>query len=296
MIGDSQKNFGVVAAAAAFLGWGLTPVYWKRLLSVPAMEILCHRILWCALFLALILAVQGRLGELKRFFAKRMLGCVLLASAIIAANWFFYIYAVNTGRVLQASLGYYVNPLVNVLLACVFLRERLHRRQMFAIGLAAGGVAVSVVDLGSLPWISLALAFSFACYGLVHKIMGAKSVPGLLFETCLLSIPALAYLHFRGGGMLGWLAYPAEDQLLLIGSGLVTAAPLVCFNFSVQRLSLVTVGIMQYLSPTCMLLLGVFVYGEPLQPARIVSFALIWLGLAVYLAGALRAIRPVRSA
>ncbi|MFW5837681.1 MAG: EamA family transporter RarD [Desulfovibrionaceae bacterium] len=291
----SPAGAGVAAAAAAFLGWGMTPIYWKSLAAVPAAEILCHRIVWCALFLAAVLAAQGRLGELRKSFSRGSVGWLLLSSALIAANWFLYIYAVNTGRVLQASLGYYINPLVNVLLSCVFLRERLSRRQMVAIALAAAGVGVSLAEFGRLPWISLALAFSFGSYGLVRKVMRTGPMPGLLFETCLLSVPALAWLHLRGGGLLGWADYPAPAPLLLVLAGAVTAAPLMCFTFSVRRLSLVTVGVMQYLAPTCMLLLGALVYGEPLPPARIATFVLIWCGLAVYLQGAVRAARAGRA-
>jgi chloramphenicol-sensitive protein RarD len=166
---------------------------------------------------------------------------------------------------------------------------------MVAIGLAAAGVAVSVAEFGRPPWLSLALAFSFGTYGLARKVMRAGPLPGLLFETSLLSLPALAYLHWFGSGLLGWLDYPAPEPGLLAGAGVVTAAPLLCFTFSVRRLSLVTVGIMQYLGPTCMLLLGTLAYGEPLPPARIATFALIWCGLAVYMAGAVRTVRAEKA-
>jgi chloramphenicol-sensitive protein RarD len=281
---DNRTRSGLLAGLGAFVAWGLLPIYWKGLGQVPALEILCHRIVWSALFSGLILTALGRwheAGLVIRVAANRRM--IWLSGLLIGVNWFVYIWAVNAGHVVESSLGYYINPLVNVLFGVLFFKDRLRRLQLAAILLATLGVANLILTLGIFPWISLVLAFTFGLYGLVRKTMRVESLPGLFFETSTLSVPAVAYLGWlfltgtSGMGSLG----PGID-LMLVGAGAVTSLPLLAFAFSTRRLRLVTVGILQYIAPTCMFLLGVFVYGEPFTRAHLITFACIWAGVALY--------------
>ena len=293
---SSDAASGVACALGAFLAWGMLPVYWKALVCVPAFEILCHRIVWSLVAIALVLWATGRLGELRHALASRRTVAILCAtSLLVTLNWGVYIWAVNSAHVLQASLGYYINPLVNVLLGCLFLGERPRRLQMVAIALATAGVAVMVVSLGQMPWISLVLAFSFGLYGLARKVAQVESLPGLLFETFALGLPAAAWL--------GWLAVSGQGSLgtvdrttdiLLLGAGIVTAAPLAAFAHAARRLTLATVGVLQYIAPTSMFLLGVFAYHEPFTTTHLATFLLIWTGVAVYTAEGLIQHRKLR--
>lgn len=280
----SETASGILTGMTAFLCWGLLPIYWKTLLGIPAPEILCHRIVWSLAFIALVLFFSGRLGELRHALAsRRTIGILCLTSLLVSTNWGVYIWAVNSGHVLQASLGYYINPLVNVLLGCLFLGERPRPLQAVAIALATIGVSIMVVSLGQLPWVALVLAFSFGLYGLARKIAQVESLPGLLFETMALGVPAtvwLVWLAWTGQGALGNIA-PTTD-LLLIGAGVVTAVPLAAFAHAARRLTLATVGVLQYIAPTCMFLLGVFVYGEEFTTTHLTTFLFIWAGVAVY--------------
>lgn len=286
----SPASAGILGAAAAFLSWGLLPMYWKALGQIPALEIICHRIVWSMVLLALVLTVQRRWDSIVSLVAnRRNLLLLALTSMLLAGNWFVFIWAVNDNHVVETSLGYYINPLVNVLLGFIAFRETLNRRQAMAIGLALLGVLVSVVHYGRLPWIALFLAVTFGLYGMVRKIVPVSPVPGLFFESLLLSLPAgglLLHLHFQGSGGLG-SAGPGLD-ILLLGAGVVTTAPLLCFAFAVRRLRLVTVGVMQYIAPTGMFLLGVFRYGEEFGLARLITFCCIWAGVAVYVLDGLR--------
>jgi chloramphenicol-sensitive protein RarD len=293
---DNRTRSGLVAGLAAFLAWGLLPIYWKALGQVPPLEILCHRIVWSALFSALILTVLGRWGEAGLAFrvaANRRM--IWFSGLLIGVNWYLFIWAVNTGHVVEASLGYYINPLVNVLLGFLFFKDRLRRLQLAAILLATIGVVNLILSLGIFPWISLALALTFGLYGLVRKMMGVESLPGLFFETTALSVPALAmlvWLFLTGSLALGTLG-PGTD-LLLVGAGAVTSLPLLAFAFSTRRLRLVTVGILQYLAPTSMFLLGVFAYNEPFSRAHLITFACIWAGVALYTAESLLLSRRIK--
>jgi len=293
----SRTAAGLFAAAAAFFGWGVLPVYWKALKQVPAEELICHRIVWCMVFSALVLTLQKRWGAVRELATQGRSLLLLCCSAVLVfANWFIYVWAVNADHVVDASLGYYINPLVNVLLGWLAFRDGLNRAQSVAIALAGAGVCVSLVHFGKLPWIALSLAFSFGTYGLVRKVVRTEPLPGLFFETLLLTAPCAAFLVWRevqGVGALGRLA-PGET-LLLLGSGAITALPLLSFSFAVRRLRLVTVGVMQYIAPTCMFLLGVFAYGEPFGFAQGVTFACIWAGVAVYVSDGLRSYRRERA-
>ena len=289
---ESTARRGVAAALAAFFIWGLFPLYLKPLTHVPALEILAHRVAWCVLFVLGWLAWQSRLAEVGAAFRDRgVLGRLALSAALIAVNWGLYVWAVSNERVLEASLGYFINPLVNVMLGVLVLGERLNPRQWTAVALAAVGVAWLTLAAGGLPWVSLALALSFGSYGLVRKVANVGAGPGLAVETLLLAPLGLAFLVWlqsRGVGAFG--QPPLHVSLLLAGSGLVTALPLALFATGARLIPYSVVGIIQYVGPTLQLLLGVFLYGEPFAGARAIGFCVIWAGLAVFVTdGFLRA-------
>ncbi len=292
---------GIAAAVAAFLLWGVLPIYWKALLAVESPEILCHRIVWSAVFTALVLLAAGRFHEVRVALASaKSVSMLLLSSVLVSINWGVYIWAVNHEHVVEASMGYYITPLVNVLLGLMFLKDRLRRLQWIAVGFALAGVVVMVADFGKLPWIALTLAFSFGLYGLVRKVAAVQPVPGLFLETLLLSLPAGAYILWQESHGAGGLVTGDTMQIiLLIGAGAVTSIPLLLFTFGARRLTLPTIGIAQYLAPTCMFLLGVFLYHEPFGATKLITFAFIWTGVAVYVADGLiqqRTVRRLRQA
>ena len=276
---------GFFAALFAFTFWGLLPIYWKALGHIPSVEILCHRIVWSFVFIAILISLTGRWEETRQgWTAPGNLKYFIASSSLIAMNWFVYIWSVNSGHVVDASLGYYFNPLVNMLLGFIVYHDRLRRLQWVAVVLAVLGVMNQVFLIGRFPWISVFLGVTFGLYGLVRKLMRVESLPGLFFETTILLVPAavyLGYLAVLGVGALGGNSSLPSNTLLL-GAGAVTSLPLLAFAFGTRRLSLVTVGVLQYLAPTCMFLLGVFLYGEVFTRAHLVTFALIWGGVAIY--------------
>ena len=281
---QSQTLTGVGYAGSAFLIWGLSPIYWKALASVPAFEILMHRMIWSFLFLTPLVLLQGRWQEFVRAITIRKTLLILLTTTIlVGCNWFLFIWAINSGHILQTSLGYYINPLVNVLLGVVFLRERLRRLQLAAFALAFTGVLYLTISYGQFPWVSLALAFSFGFYSLIRKVAPVSPLVGLTVETLLLSVPALAYLIYldrAGGG--AFLRTDAVTSFLLVGAALVTGLPLLLFTNGAKRLNLTTIGFLQYIAPSCTFLLATLVYQEPLRPAQFMTFVLIWSALALY--------------
>jgi chloramphenicol-sensitive protein RarD len=277
-------NRGILAGILAYTLWGLLPGYWKAIQEVPPLEILCHRTIWSLVFVLLILAVRKQwtwVGQVRA--SPRTLLISLASACLLSLNWFTYIWAVNSGHVVDSSLGYFIAPLVNVLLGVLFLRERLRGWQKVAIGLATVGVVSLTVGYGAFPWIALTLALSFGLYGLLRKVSPLGSVEGLALETAVLSIPAVAYLAYQeatGNASFGHIG--TTTTLLLAGTGVVTALPLLLFAYAARQVTLATVGIMQYISPTCQFFLGVFVYGEPFTPTRLLGFAPIWLALVIY--------------
>lgn len=293
-----ETRAGVAFAGGAFLIWGITPVYWKLLKHVPALELLAHRIVWALVLVAAWMTLRRRWPDLLAAVRRpRTLAALLASTACIAVNWGLFIWAVNTDRVLSTSLGYYINPLVSVLLGLVVLRERLNRRQWLAVGLAAAAVAILTARVGHLPWISLALAFSFGFYGLLRKTVSADAVVGLTFEAAALTPLCLAFLGWRE--RLGVAAFGHQGlavDLLLIAAGAVTAIPLLLFTLGARRLPLSTVGLLQYIAPTCTFLLAVFLYAEPFTPAHGVAFALIWAALAIYTLDLRSRLRRVETA
>jgi len=289
---------GAAYAVLAYASWGVVPIYWKWLESIPPLELLMHRIAGTALFAALLLTVSGRWGEVRAVLRRRRSLAALLGSALlIAANWGIFIWAVQHGQIVATSLGYYLNPLVNVALGLLFLRERISRGQALAVAIAAAGVAYFTAAAGGLPWISLALAFSFALYGWIRKTVAAGSLAGLAVETALLAPAALvgiATLEARGAGALGQAGQLGAARLAgLLLTGVVTALPLLWFASAARRLQLATVGLFQYLAPSLALLCAVWLYGEPFTRAHAVAFACIWTALALYSFESLRAFRAL---
>jgi len=280
---------GLVAALGAFLIWGLFPLYLKPLSGVPAMQILAHRIVWCCLLVFAWLAWRGELASVRRALADPGTRLRLVASAaLISVNWLVYVWAVTNGQVVEASLGYFINPLLNVVLGVLVLKERLNRAQWVAVTLAALGVAYLTAFAGRPPWIALVLAASFATYGLIRKVVAVESVPGLATETLLLTPFALGWLFWceaQGSGALGHSS--VGINALLVGSGLATALPLALFAFGARLIPYSTLGILQYVGPTLQFLIGVLVFGEPFPRARAIGFVLIWAALAVYAADSL---------
>jgi len=280
----SESTSGVVYAALAFAIWGLIPVYWKALDAVPALEITMHRVIWSFLFLVGLILVQRRRHEFLEVLKNgRMLLTLLSTAIIVSVNWLLYIWAVNNHYLLQASLGYYINPLVNVVLGLVFLRERLRRPQILAVMLAAGGVMYLTISYGEFPWISITLALSFGFYGLIRKVAPVGALVGLAVETMLLSPPALIYLIYLNSlGTDSIFRVSLKLDLLLIGCAPLTVAPLLFFTLGAKRLYLSTLGLMQYIGPSGMFLLAVFYYNESFSAAQVWTFVSIWTALVIY--------------
>ena len=286
---------GFIAGIFAFVGWGLLPAYWKQLHDVPALEILCHRVVWS---LAVRRAVLGGGRGVGAVLVERKKSCLLCVSGLLlGANWLIYIFAVNSGRVLDTSLGYFITPLVNVLFGFLFFHDRLGRLQTLALGLALGGVGYQLLLLGRLPLVALGLAFSFGTYGLIRKWVQVDALTGLFVETLVLLAPALAFLLYRGHLGAGVFASGLLRQdLFLCGTGVVTSLPLVAFAFGARRLSLASLGFLQYISPSLTFILGLFVYHEPLEGAKFVTFVLIWIAIVLYSIESLKRwnrVRPV---
>ena len=288
---------GALYAALAYGTWGVLPIYWKTLAGVPLVEVLAQRVLGTVVFTALLLATTRQLPELAAALRSRRERLALLASGLlIGINWGVFIWAVGAGRILETSLGYYLNPLVNVLLGMVFLREQLRRAQAISVTLAGAGVLVMLVSHGELPWISLALAVSFGLYGLLHKLTHVRPIAALAVETGALAPAAFAYLTFATAPFGGSLVTGTKLQATLLAlAGPVTALPLLWFASAARRLRLSTLGLFQYLAPTLALLVAVFLYGESFTRAHALAFALIWSALALYTFDALQASRSIFS-
>lgn len=276
--------------AAAYLMWGLFPLYWPLLEPAGAVEILAHRVTWSALTMVIALVALNRRRQLMAVFANRRTFLLLLAASVtIAVNWGTYIWGVNNGRVVETSLGYFINPLVTVLMGVVILQERLRRWQWIAMGVATVAVVGLTVEYGHPPWVALTLAFSFGTYGLAKKQAGVDAVESLTFETLVLVPIAL--------GFLGWLASRDEGHflghglghsLLLVSTGIVTAVPLLCFGAAAIRVSMTTIGLLQYLAPILQFAIGVVVLREDMSPMRWVGFVLVWIALVIFTVEAIR--------
>jgi chloramphenicol-sensitive protein RarD len=290
-----ERARGLAYALAAYLSWGFLPVYFKALRGVPAVEVLAHRVVWSLALLGALLAVRGGPGAFRAAFRRDRLPVLAATTALISTNWLVYIWAVQAGRVLEASLGYFVNPLVNVLLGVAFLGESLSRRQKVAVALAVAGVAVLVVRAGTFPWLSLVLALSFGLYGLLRKRAGIDAVGGLFAETALLAPIALAFLGVRAASGVGAFGSGATVTALLAAAGVITALPLVWFTLAVHRLRYSTLGLVQYVAPSGQFLLAVLLYREPFGGGHAAAFACIWASLAIYSWDALATARTLAA-
>ena len=285
-------NRGIVYGAVAYGLWGLFPIYFKLTAHVPALEVLSHRIVWSLLALLLIaLATRGRTIAVR--VPPRVWMLYALAAALIGVNWFVYVWAVSSGFIVETSLGYFITPLVNVVLGVIVFREQLRPAQWIAIALAAAGVTHLTISHGSLPWISLALAVSFGSYGLVKKQAALGSVQGLTLETGVLFLPALLYLVVLNASQhVSFLDRGVTTDLLLIASGIITIGPLLLFAQAVRQMPLSLIGMLQYIAPTIQFLLGVLVYHEPFRATRLVGFVCVWIALAIFTLDGVRAYRP----
>jgi chloramphenicol-sensitive protein RarD len=277
-------NKGIIYALLAYGIWGFLPIYWKTIQEVPATQILSHRIVWSFVFVMVILYFRKEwLVFVKAIRVRRTIIIFSLAAILISINWLTYIWAVNAGYIVETSLGYFINPLINVLLGVLFLKEKLRPMQWVPVGLAFVGVLYLTINYGALPWIALLLAFTFGLYGLIKKTAPLNSLHGLSLETGILFLPALFFLIFaesQGTGSLGHTGW--FSGLLLVFTGVVTALPLLLFANAARRINLSTLGILQYIAPTLQFLIGVVLYDEPLTSARLVGFVIIWIALIIY--------------
>jgi len=294
---QQESLTGVVYTATAFLIWGLSPVYWKVLHTVPPLEIIMHRTIWSFVFLLIVLVFLRYGNEFTAAVKKRSTFLVLIPTAMLLAfNWFLYIWSVNNEHILQASLGYFITPLVNVLLGMFFLRERLRPLQAVSLVLAGIGVLYLTVYYGNFPWIALSLAFSFGFYALIRKVAPVSAFVGLSLEILFLSGPALVYLIFLNSKDAGALFHMGiKMDFFLMGTAFLTAFPLLLFISGTRRLNLSTVGFLQYIAPSCMFLLGVFLYNEPISRAQTMTFVLIWTALCLYSTDSVRYYRHVKN-
>lgn len=286
-LGGSMKKYGgVLAAAGAYVLWGVLPAYWKLLREVPAYEILSHRMVWSLLLTLGLIFLLGRKESFRRAAGERKNLITFSTTALLLAiNWLLYIWAVNAGFIVEASLGYFINPLINVLFGMVFFRERLRLMQWAAIFFAFLGVLYLTFYYGQFPWIAMVLAVTFAIYGLLHKKNPLRPLDGLCLETAVLFIPCVLFLfglEYVQGGSFGHIGL--SGSLLLAGAGIITTVPLLLFGYAAHKIQLSTLGLLQYLAPSINLFLGVFVYGEDFSRQRMVGFLLIWTGIALYIA------------
>ncbi|MGK7925850.1 MAG: EamA family transporter RarD [Spirulina sp.] len=279
----SPSNSGIFYALLAYGSWGILPIYLKFFDRVPALEVLCHRILWSAVLLVIALALQKRLRELKQLWrSPRLLAILLLTALLLSCNWGTYIYGVNSDRVVECSLGYFINPLFNVFLGFIFLRERLNVWQILAVILAGLGVGNFIWDFGQIPWIAFILAATFGLYGLLRKVTAVAPMAGLAVETLLVAPVALTLTGHWAIARSGHFGSSWLLSVLFIGCGIVTSLPLLWFNNAARRLQLSTLGLMQYIGPSLQLMCGVFLYQEPFTRTHLISFSLIWTALAIY--------------
>ncbi|WP_433797382.1 EamA family transporter RarD [Actinoplanes sp. CA-252034] len=289
----SEERRGYLYGLAAYIMWGFFPIYFKMLRPSPPLEILAHRVVWSVLFVALLLTVMRNwrfLGRLVR--TPRLLGGVTLAAVLIGINWGTYIYGVNSSRVVETALGYFITPLLVVVLGVTVLGERLRPLQWVAVGIGGLAVAVLAIDYGRLPYIALTLAASFGCYGLIKKRMSLPPAEGLFVESAVLMLPALAFLtwlNLSGEAEFGHVSL--THTVLMLVAGVLTAIPLLLFAGAANRVPLAGLGILQYLAPSLQLAVGLLIYHEPMPPARLAGFALVWVALLVFTADGIRSAR-----
>lgn len=281
---DTEQRKGAILACIAFTIWGLAPIYFKQLQHVTAFEILTHRVVWSVMFLIIIVSILGQWDRIKRIIVQpKLLLMLVLTSSILGFNWGLFIWAVNNNHMLDASLGYYINPLLNVLLGVLFLGERLRKFQMVAVALAFTGVLLQLISFGSFPVVAFSLAISFAIYGLLRKKLPVEALSGISIEAFILLPVALIYWYLMVPTATSSL--PANDwhtNVLLISAGIITTLPLLCFTGAAKRLQYTTLGFFQYIGPSLMFILAVMLYGEVFDAERVVTFVCIWSALAIF--------------
>jgi len=279
---DKSVKTGVIFALAAYSMWGIAPMYFKLLTSVPALEIVMHRIVWSVLVLCLLLIFRKKFNQVfKAIRDPKIIATLAISGLLLAMNWLVFIWAVNNDKMLDASLGYFINPLFNVLLARFFLKESLTRLQLLAVFVALAGVAFLIFSYGQLPWIALILATSFSIYGLLRKKVTVDSMPGLLIESCIMLPFALLYWLIIDTSSGNMLANSPDLNITLMLAGVVTTAPLLCFTAAARRIRYTTLGFFQYIGPSLMFLLAVIHYQEPLDATRVITFVCVWSGLFI---------------
>ena len=291
-----RARTGLFYGLAAYGLWGIMPIYFKLLQAVPSIDIVAHRIVWSLIVLLVLVTLSKAWDQVKAAIRnRRTLAMLLLTSLLIGTNWLLYVYAINSGHILAGSLGYYLNPLANILLGRFILKERLTKVQWAAVAIAAGGIAVLAAGALGTLWISLTLCFSFATYGLLRKIIHVESLAGLTVETALLFPLALGWLAI--GGMAGWpmLGAGGSEAALLVAAGIVSTVPLLCFTAAARRLAYSTVGMLQFIAPTLQFLLAVAIYGERFTSAHAIAFGCIWTALALYVSSMVRDLRLKRQ-
>lgn len=280
---NPQRTNAILYPLAAYTLWGLLPLYWKELKILPADHILAHRILWSFLFLSVILSLTGQWKELKPIFKKpRTLAAVGLASLLISLNWYIYIWAVNSNHIVEASLGYYINPILTIALGTIVLHESMDKWQKTALALAFSGVLILTWQVGKPPWVALSLASTFALYGLAKKMSSLNPLTGLSAETLFIAPVALIYLLNDGNQTVQYATLPSYTWILILFTGVATSIPLLLFAHGAKKVSFITLGFVQYLSPSLSLLLGVFLYHEPFTKMHAWSFGLIWMAILLY--------------
>ncbi len=288
---------GLIYVFMAYAMWGFFPIFFKLLQAAPAAQIMAHRVIWSFIVLTIIVIYRKKVNSLLRSLTPKIVLLYFSAGAILALNWFTYVWGVNAGYVIETSLGYFINPLVSVVLGVVVLKERLRRLQWLPVGMAGLGVIYLTIEHGSLPWIALVLAVSFGTYGLLKKIAPLPSIEGLSLETAGVFLPALGFIlfnEFQGSSAFGHIN--PQTTILLAVSGIVTAIPLIFFASGAPKVPLTTIGLLQYIAPTIQFLIGVFLYDEPFSTQQLIGFAIIWLALIIFSVESYAAYRhPVKS-
>ncbi|RDW22340.1 EamA family transporter RarD [Oceanobacillus arenosus] len=293
-----QFKLGIIYTISAYILWGFLPIYWKLVDDVPAGEILAHRIIWSFVFMLILVLVTRNWSSFiqackQMIHDRKQLVGITLASILISINWLTFIWAVNSEHVIQASLGYYINPLISILLGVIVMKEKLTRRQILSFVLAAFGVLYLTFSFGVFPWVSLLLAFSFAFYGLLKKMVNISAMFSLTIETMIVTPIALIYLLLLPEQSFSFMNPTIVTNMTLMGGGIVTAVPLLLFAVGAKHIPLSMIGFLQYFSPTIMLILGVFLYNETFTSAHLVAFLFIWSALIIYMLSAYR--RPIRN-
>ncbi|HEU0309735.1 MAG TPA: EamA family transporter RarD [Sphingomicrobium sp.] len=292
----SRARAGLFYGLAAYGLWGVLPVYFKWLQAVPSIDIVAHRIVWSLVVLLLLVTIARAWDQIRSAVrSRKAMAMLLLTALLIGGNWLLYVYAINSGHILAGSLGYYLNPLANILLGRFILKERLTRLQWAAVAIAAGGIAVLAAGALGTLWISLTLCFSFATYGLLRKVIHVESLAGLTIETALLFPLALGWLLIGGTVGRPMFGSGGQETALLLAAGVVSTVPLLCFTAAARRLAYSTVGMLQFIAPTLQFLLAVAVYGEPFTFAHAIAFGCIWTALALYVSAMIRDIRLARQ-